>query len=112
MTAAVLDAASWILLVAGAFLAITGGIGMLRLPDFYTRMHAASVTDTGGMMLIILGLALQAGWTLITAKLVLIALFMLFTSPTATHALAHAALHSGVEPQLAEEESEHDRKPD
>lgn len=110
--AAVLDAASWIFLVAGAFLAITGGIGMLRLPDFYTRMHAASVTDTGGMMLIILGLALQAGWTLITAKLVLIALFMLFTSPTATHALAHAALHSGVKPELAEEENEHDRKPD
>lgn len=100
---AVLDAASWFFLVTGAFLAVTGGIGMLRLPDFYTRMHAASVTDTGGMMLILLGLALQAGWSLVAAKLGMIAIFMLFTSPTATHALAHAALRSGLKPRLAED---------
>lgn len=104
--AAGLDAASWFFLVTGALLAVTGGIGMLRLPDFYTRMHAASVTDTGGMMLILLGLALQAGWSLIAAKLGLIAIFMLFTSPTATHALAHAALRAGVRPQLAEDEGD------
>lgn len=96
----VLDTASWFFLVVGALLAVAGGIGMLRLPDFYTRMHAASVTDTGGMMLILLGLALQAGWSLVAAKLGLIAVFLLFTSPTATHALAHAALRAGVRPRL------------
>lgn len=101
MMTAVVDAASWFFLVAGALFAVAGGIGMLRLPDFYTRMHAASVTDTGGMLLILLGLILQAGWSLITAKLGLIALFMLFTGPTATHALAYAALRSGVRPRLA-----------
>lgn len=96
------DLASWGLLIAGAIFAMIGGIGMLRMPDFYTRMHAASVTDTGGMLLILAGLALQAGWSLVTAKLVLIALFLLFTSPTATHALAHAALRSGLAPRLSE----------
>lgn len=100
---AVVDIASWFFLAAGALLAVAGGIGMLRLPDFYTRMHAASVTDTGGMLLILLGLALQAGWSLITAKLGIIAIFLLFTSPTATHALAHAALRGGLKPDLAEE---------
>lgn len=104
MTAAALDIASWILLVAGALLAVVGGIGMLRLPDFFTRMHAASVTDTGGMLLILLGLALQAGWSLVTAKLALIALFLLFTSPTATHALASAALRAGLRPRLADDD--------
>lgn len=104
MTAAALDIASWFFLVAGALLAVIGGIGMLRLPDFFTRMHAASVTDTGGMLLILLGLALQAGWSLVTAKLALIALFLLFTSPTATHALANAALRSGLRPRLADDD--------
>ena len=104
MTAVMLDIASWIFLVTGALLAVIGGIGMLRLPDFFTRMHAAAVTDTGGMLLILLGLALQAGWSLVTAKLALIALFLLFTSPTATHALANAALRAGLRPRLADDD--------
>lgn len=104
MTAVALDIASWVFLIAGALLAVVGGIGMLRLPDFFTRMHAASVTDTGGMLLILLGLALQAGWSLVTAKLALIALFLLFTSPTATHALANAALSAGLRPRLADDD--------
>lgn len=101
MMAIILDIASWILLVTGAILAVAGGIGMLRLPDFYTRMHAGAVIDSGGMLLILIGLALQSGLSLVTAKLVLIALFLLFTGPTAIHALAHAALRSGLRPQLA-----------
>lgn len=100
--AMLLDIASWTLLVAGALFAVAGGIGMLCLPDFFTRMHAASVTDTGGMLLIMLGLALQSGLSLVTAKLILIVLFLLFTTPTATHALAQAALHSGVRPKLSQ----------
>ncbi|ERJ19516.1 monovalent cation/proton antiporter subunit MnhG/PhaG [Salinisphaera shabanensis T35B1] len=102
---ALIDTASWILLAGGALLSVIGGIGMLRMPDFYTRMHAASVTDTGGMILMLAGLMLQAGLTLVTAKLVFVMLFLLITSPTATHALARAALEDGIEPQV-----DHDKR--
>jgi multicomponent Na+:H+ antiporter subunit G len=70
------------------------------MPDFYTRVHAASVHDTLGAGLVLLGLLLQAGWTLVAAKLVVIGLLIFFTSPAATHALAKAALGRGVEPLL------------
>lgn len=100
--AVVVDVASAILLVAGGLFVMVGGIGILRLPDVYTRMHAAGIGDTLGMGLILLGLALQSGWDLVTAKLVLIFLFMFFTSPTATHALARTALSAGVRPHLGE----------
>ena len=92
-----IDTASWILLAGGALFSVIGGIGMLRMPDFYTRMHAASITDTAGMILMLAGLMLQAGLTLVTAKLVFVMLFLLITSPTATHALARAALEDGIE---------------
>jgi multicomponent Na+:H+ antiporter subunit G len=75
-----------------------GGIGFVRLPDFFTRLHAAGVTDTMGAGLILLGLMLQGGVSFVTVKLVLILVFLLFTSPTASHALAHAALVSGHKP--------------
>ena len=76
-----------------------------RSKDFYTRVHAASVTDTLGVGFILLGLALQAGWTLVAVKLGFIALLIFFTSPAATHALARAALGRGLAPLLAEEPS-------
>jgi len=100
---AVIDTASWILILAGGVFSIVGGIGLVRMPDFYTRVHAASVTDTLGVVFILLGLGLQAGWTLVAAKLAVIALLIFFTSPAATHALAKAALGRGLEPLLAEE---------
>ena len=102
---ALIDTASWILLAGGALFSVIGGIGMLRMPDFYTRMHAASVTDTAGMILMLAGLMLQAGLTLVTAKLVFVMLFLLITSPTATHALARAALEDGIEPHV-----DHDKR--
>ncbi len=77
-----------------------GGIGILRLPDVFTRMHAAGITDTMGAGLILAGLMAQAGLTLVTVKLVLIVLFLVVTSPTSTHALAKAALTGGLEPRL------------
>lgn len=89
---------SALLLGAGALLGLAGGIGLLRFPDFYTRMHAASVTDTLCAALILAGLALHFGPTLASAKLALIFLFLLFTSPTATHALGKSALRSGLMP--------------
>lgn|SRR5210317_1304939 len=96
----VLDALSWTLLVAGGLLGIIGGIGIHRFPDFFTRLHAAGTTDTLCAALILLGLGLQSGLTLASFKLVLIFAFILFTSPTSSHALANAALHGGLEPLL------------
>ena len=99
--ALVLDIISWLLLLTGGAFSIIGGIGMLRLPDMFTRMHAAGITDTLGAGLILIGLLVQAGPTIVTVKLILVLAFLFFTSPTATHALAQAALGAGVKPQLA-----------
>jgi len=83
---------SWILLLAGGAFCMIGALGLVRMPDFFTRMHAASVTDTLGAGLLLLGLMLQAGLSLVTVKLIVIGLLIFFTSPTSTHALAQAAL--------------------
>ena len=96
--ASLVEALSFALLAAGGFFCVVGGIGMLRMPDFYTRMHAASVIETLGAGLLLAGLLLQAGFTLVGAKLVIIGLLIFFASPTATHALARAALLRGLEP--------------
>jgi multicomponent Na+:H+ antiporter subunit G len=93
---AVIDVASWVLLTAGGLFVLIGGVGALRMPDLYTRMHAASLTDSFGPLLVLGGLALQAGWTLETAKLFIILLFTLITGPTATYALANAAFTAGI----------------
>lgn len=96
-----LDLASWVLLVAGAVFCVIGGIGLLRMPDFYARTHAASITDTLGAGLMLAGLSLQAGgdW-LVVSKLVFVGIFLFITSPTIAHALAKAAYAEGVEFQL------------
>lgn len=93
-----LDIASWVLLSMGGLFVFIGGVGVLRMPDFYTRIHASSLTDTMGAILIILGIMLQAGASLAAIKLAMILLFLLITSPTATNALASAALLAGVRP--------------
>lgn len=99
------DIASWILLIAGGAFVFTGGIGALRMPDLYTRMHAASLTDTLGTILVLLGVILQAGLSLASVKLVAILIFLLFTTPSAAYALANAARLAGVTPErrVAEE---------
>ena len=91
---------SWISICAGIFFIIVGGIGLLRLPDIFTRIHAAGITDTLGAGFIILGLMFQAGLSFATLKLALVMLFIIFTSPTASHALAHAAKIGRVTPFL------------
>ena len=93
-----LDILSGLCLGVGSLLCITGGIGLLRLPDFFCRLHAASINETLGTPLILLGLVLQTGFDLTSAKLILIALFILATNPTATHAMSRAALHAGEKP--------------
>ena len=104
----IFDIISYVCLVAGGLFCIIGGIGILRLPDFYTRTHGASITDTMGAGLMILGLSFQAvqlmfnenGWVpdrwLVLVKLLFIGLFILLTSPTAGHALVKAAYADGL----------------
>jgi multicomponent Na+:H+ antiporter subunit G len=101
---AVIDLLSWACLVAGGAFCIVGAVGMLRMPDFYTRVHAASVVDTLGAGLVLLGLLLQAGFTLVAVKLLIVGALLLLASPTATHALVRAAMHRGLEPVLASDE--------
>lgn len=98
MSELVLDVLSWILLCLGGGFVLIGGIGTLRLPDFYTRLHAASLTDTMATILIFTGIMLQAGFSLAALKLAAIMLFLLLTGPTASYALANAALQSGMRP--------------
>ncbi len=110
MTANILDILSVALIGIGSVSLIIGALGVLRLPDVYTRMHAASITDTLGAGSIILGLILQAGLTLVAGKLFLILVFLFFTSPASSFALAHAALSSGVKPILDADLREDDRE--
>jgi multicomponent Na+:H+ antiporter subunit G len=93
-----IDVVSWVLLTLGGACVLIGGVGGLRLPNFYTRIHAASLTDTMATILIFVGMMLQAGLSLATLKLAAIMLFLLLTGPTATYALANAALLSGLKP--------------
>jgi len=95
---------SWACIVAGSVFAVIGGVGLLRLPDVFARMHGGGITDTLGAGLILVGLMFQAGLTLATGKLVMILLFLLVTSPTATHAVARAALSADVKPEVVGQE--------
>ncbi len=90
------DVVTWIFLLAGSFFAVVGGIGIVRLPDFYTRIHGAGITDTMGAGLILVGLMFQSGWSLVTFKLFMILALLYLTGPTSTHALANAALVAGL----------------
>lgn len=96
MPSDVLEVVSGVLVILGAALAFSGGIGLLRFPDFYTRTHAVGLTDTLGAGFLLVGLALRApDWGVVT-RLVLILLFLALTTPTASHALAQAARKDGV----------------
>lgn len=94
----------WVFLLVGGAFVLIGNIGLLRLPDFYTRLHAAGITDTLGAGLILVALCFHAGFSLITVKLLFIIGFLLITSPTASHALAKSALHGKLKPLLPEKE--------
>jgi multicomponent Na+:H+ antiporter subunit G len=102
MTLAI-EIASWMFILLGSFFTIVGAFGLVRLPEIFTRMHAASVTDTLGVGFLILGMSLQAGVGLVTLKLVFLLALFFFTGPVVTHALAQACLHEGIKPQLAED---------
>jgi multicomponent Na+:H+ antiporter subunit G len=99
----VVEIASWILLLLGSFFTVVGALGLLRMPDVFTRMHGASVTDTLGAGCLLLGLCLQAGFSLITFKLLFLLALFFFTGPVVTHALAQACLHENIKPILSED---------
>ena len=96
----VLDILSWALLITGGGISIIAGIGVLRLPDLFSRMHASGMLDTLGAACVLLGLILQAGVSVISFKLFLVFMVLSMTSSTAAHALAKAAIASGVKPNL------------
>ena len=99
-----MDGQMLITILSGFFIAcgvlalLIGSLGLLRLPDVYCRIHAVGMIDTAGASFIILGMIIYEGFTLVTVKLVLIGVFMFFTSPIATHAVAQVAYKSGVVP--------------
>ena len=96
------DLLSALLVISGGFFLIVGGLGLVRLPDLFTRLHAAGVGDTLGVGLFVLGFMFLADLGSVTVKLLLVLLFILLTAPVATHALAKAALHGGLRPVAAE----------
>ncbi len=88
-----------LLVITGSLFVLAGGIGALRMPDFYTRIHGASLTDSLGPVLVLGGLMVQAGLSLVTVKLAAVLLFLMVTAPTASYALANAALLAGLRPE-------------
>ena len=99
----VVDVLSWACLLGGSFFILVSSLAVLRLPDYFSLIHGAGITDTLGAGLLLLGLVLQAGLSLITVKLVLVLFFMVLTGPVTVHALAKTAYRLGLKPILAEE---------
>jgi len=91
-----IEVISTVFLAAGAFFMITGTAGLLKFPDFYTRLHATGKADTLGQILIIVGCMIYEGFSFITIKLLLVSAFYLLVGPTGTHALIRAAYVTGV----------------
>ncbi len=99
---ALIHGASWACLVLGSLFCLIGGLGLLRLPDFYSRTHGGGITDTLGLALVLIGLMLQGGLSLVSVKLITILVIALLASPTSTHAVAKAAFRSGLQPLTSE----------
>jgi len=91
-----LNAVAVVLFVAGAFFLMVSSVGLLRLPDFFSRAHAVGKSETLGALLILTGVAFHNGFALESAKLFLIVFFIAVTNPTAIHTLSRAALRSGA----------------
>ena len=105
----IINIISGVLILIGCIFVVGGAIGLIRMPDLYTRIHAASVTDTGGILFITIGLVLQAVFIfdnpMAAIKLVLVVIFIFFTAPTASHAVAKAALMANIIPQCQDGKS-------
>ena len=97
------ESLTWFFVAAGSLFLIVGGIGILRFPDFYSRIHPAGITDTMGAWLVLVGLMFASDSWLVTVKIVMLLLFLVITSPLAGHALAKAAYLRGLKPMLGHE---------
>lgn len=93
-------------LALGCFFIFVAAVGLVRFPDFYTRMHPAGKGDTLGQAMVLVGLIIHEGFSMVSMKLVLILLFIFLANPTATHAIAKAAYIAGVKPWAKEESGE------
>ena len=92
-----------VLVILGITFILVGSVGILRLPDFFTRTHAVSKSDTLGVIFVISGLVIYEGFTLSSLKLILIILFIALANPIGSHALAKAAIKKGLKPKLQED---------
>ena len=99
-----IDLLSWGCFLLGGFLCLTGGVGLLRFPDFFSRVHAVGVTETLATPLLLIGVMLQLGPTLDSGKLLLVMAFVLATNPTASNAMAKAALRGGQKPLVVDDD--------
>jgi multicomponent Na+:H+ antiporter subunit G len=104
----VIELLSGLCLLFGSVLCVTGGVGLFRMPDFFSRVHASGVTETLAAPLLLIGLMLQMELSLDTVKVIMILLVVLATNPTATHAMAKATLHGGLRPLVLEKGAEGD----
>ncbi len=93
------------LILAGFFFTVVAAIGVLRLPDFYTRLHASGKADTLGIALTLVGLGIYNGFSLVSVKIIIIAVLIMLANPIGTHVLARAAYRSGVKPWTHKGES-------
>lgn len=100
------DILAWVLILGGCFFVVIGAVGLVRFPDVYTRVHSVGVMDTVGAALLLGGLTLYGGFTIVTVKLLLILAFIFFTSPTSSNAFANAVYSAGIKPLLAKPEAE------
>ena len=106
----IITISSGFFLLLGSFLCVSGGVGLLRFPDFYTRMHAVGVTDTLGAGMILIGLMILSTDFLVFAKLLMILLLTLFIGPTTSHVLVKAAFNNGLAPKVINKKKENNNK--
>jgi multicomponent Na+:H+ antiporter subunit G len=112
MSGQIIHILSWVCLVLGSIFTFIGCLGLLRLPDVFSRMHGGALAETLGIFLLFMGMAIQAFVILptteaaipVVVKLALIMVFLFFTNPTTTHALAQAALWGGIDPATGKEQ--------
>ena len=88
----VINILSSLLIIGGMIFCLIGAFGILKMPNFITRAHASSLLDSGGAIMLLTGLILKAGFTLVAAKLILVLIFLMLTGPTAIHALMGTTL--------------------
>lgn len=103
------DILAWAFILTGCVFTVAGAIGLVRLPDVYTRVHSTGAVDTLGAAFLLVGMMLYGGFTLVTVKLLLIIAFIFFTSPTSSNAFANAMYSSGLKPMLADDDGKTDK---